>query len=108
MRGVSKASQIAGQEQVEALLRAGSVDPAALAEDLFGVTGALASSAGLRRALTDPSRDGEAKAGLVAQLFGGKISGSAIDLVSGLVRGRGRGSPRRCIPAVAARRGSRW
>ncbi|MBK6873681.1 MAG: F0F1 ATP synthase subunit delta [Kineosporiaceae bacterium] len=88
MRGVSKASQIAGQEQVEALLRAGSVDPAALAEDLFGVTGALASSAGLRRALTDPSRDGEAKAGLVAQLFGGKISGSAIDLVSGLVRGR--------------------
>lgn len=88
MRGVSKVSQAAGQEQVEALLRAGSVEPAALAEDLFGITGALAASAGLRRALTDPSRDGEAKASLVTRLFGDKVSGVAVDLISGLVRGR--------------------
>lgn len=88
MRGVSKASLASGQEQVETLLRAGGVQPDVLAEDLFGITGALAGSPGLRRALTDPSRDGEAKAGLIARLFGGKVSGEAIDLVSGLVRSR--------------------
>jgi len=88
MRGVSKASLASGREQVEALLRTGGLQPDVLAEDLFGITGALAGSPGLRRALTDPSRDGEAKAGLVAGLFGGKVSGEAIDLVSGLVRSR--------------------
>ncbi len=88
MRGTSRGSLSAGQERLETLLSAPGTDPAALAEDLFGVTGALAGSPGLRRALTDPSRDGEAKASLIANLFGGKVSGAAVDLVAGLVRSR--------------------
>ncbi|MFZ0158655.1 MAG: F0F1 ATP synthase subunit delta [Kineosporiaceae bacterium] len=88
MRGTSRGSLSAGEERLETLLASAGTDPAALSEDLFGVTGALAGSPGLRRALTDPSRDGEAKASLVANLFGGKVSGAAVDLVSGLVRSR--------------------
>jgi F-type H+-transporting ATPase subunit delta len=88
MRGISRGSMAAGQERLEALLSSGGAEPAALGEDLFGVTSALAGSPGLRRALTDPSRDGQSKAALVTRLFGGKVSEQAVDLVSGLVRGR--------------------
>ncbi len=91
MRGASRESLAAGREGLESLLasgRSGGAGASQVAEDLFGVTGALAGSAGLRRALTDPSRDGEAKAALVARLFGAKVSGGVVDLVSGLVRGR--------------------
>lgn len=88
MRGASRAALAAGQERLESLLAASGTDAAGLGDDLFGVTGALAGNPGLRRAFTDPSRDGEAKARLAAQLFGGKVSGAAVDLFSGLVRGR--------------------
>jgi F-type H+-transporting ATPase subunit delta len=60
----------------------------ALAEDLFGVTGALDSSASLRRALVDPSRDATAKCGLVEGLFGSKISAKALDVLKVLVSQR--------------------
>ena len=45
-------------------------------EDLFSVTAVLDSSASLRRALTDPSRDAAARRGLVSALFGGRVSAS--------------------------------
>lgn len=89
MRRTSRDSLAAARERLETLL--GGLDAtaaAAVADDLFGVTGALAGSAALRRSLTDPSRDGEAKATLVSRLFGGKISDIAVDLVSGVVRSR--------------------
>lgn len=86
MQGVSRAAFVAGQERLETVLA--GADPAALGEDLFTVTAVLAGSPALRRALTDPSRDGEAKAGLVARLFGGRVGDGALDLLSGLVRDR--------------------
>jgi F-type H+-transporting ATPase subunit delta len=88
MRGASRESLALGRERLEALLASTGVDAAAVAEDLFGITGALAGNAGLRRALTDPSREGAAKATLVTRLFGGKVTDGVVDLVSGLVRGR--------------------
>lgn len=91
LRGVSRESLAAGQERLETLLAAPGTNAAALAEDLFGVTGALAANPGLRRALTDPSREGEAKAGLISRLLSGKVSGSALDLLAGLVRSRWSG-----------------
>ena len=42
------------------------------------------SSAGLRRALTDPSRNGDEKSALVRQLVGGKVSADAAEIASGL------------------------
>jgi F-type H+-transporting ATPase subunit delta len=88
MRGVSRGTFAEAEERFEALLGSGGADPAAIGEDLFGVTGVLASHPGVRRALTDPSRDGAAKSALVEQLFAGKVGDAVIDLLSGLVRGR--------------------
>ena len=92
MQGISRESFAAGQERLEALLAAttatAGVDAAALGEDLFGVTDLLAGNPGLRRALTDPSREGEAKAQLMSRLLAGKVGGATVDLAAGLVRDR--------------------
>lgn len=86
MRGTSRASLLAAEERLEPLL--GSVDGIALGEELFAVARLLDSSAALRRALTDPSRSGDAKAELVERLLRGKVADPATDVVAGLVRDR--------------------
>ena len=55
---------------------------AQLSGDLFGVVDSLDSSAGLTRALSDPSAPVEAKSGLVGRLFGSRISPEAAGVVS--------------------------
>jgi len=87
MQGSSRAAFASGRDAFAAALGSGA-DSSALAEDLFGVTGALDSSASLRRALVDPSRDATAKSGLVDALFGSKISPVAADLLKALVSQR--------------------
>jgi F-type H+-transporting ATPase subunit delta len=85
MQGSSRAAFAAGHDAFAAALGSGA---AALAEDLFGITGALDSSASLRRALVDPSRDGTAKGGLVDALFGPRISATTTGLLKALVSQR--------------------
>lgn len=87
MQGASRESFAAGRQRLETVL-AGPMPAAAIGEDLFGVTDLLAANPGLRRALTDPSRDGGAKAQLVARLLTGRVSGPTVDLLAGLARGR--------------------
>jgi F-type H+-transporting ATPase subunit delta len=73
---------------LDALLAGGpgrAVEPAALADDLFGVCGALESSAALRRALTDPTREASAKGELVRRLFADKVGAPAVQLVTSVV-----------------------
>jgi F-type H+-transporting ATPase subunit delta len=88
MQGVSRVTYATGQEGMEGILTAPGTDPASVAADLFAVTGVLAAHPGLRRALTDPSREGEAKAGLITRLLGGKVGDGTLDLLAGLARGR--------------------
>ncbi|MGW2094059.1 F0F1 ATP synthase subunit delta [Promicromonospora sukumoe] len=90
MRGSSGASLTAAQERFEPVLRAAGADALTLGEQLLTLVSALDGSAALRRSLADPSRDGEAKAGLVANLLGG-FDGRVVDLVSGLARARWSG-----------------
>jgi len=87
MQGSSRAAFAAGHDAFVAALGSGA-DGSALAEDLFGVTAALDSSASLRRALVDPSRDATAKSGLVEALFGPKIGAEATGLLKALVSQR--------------------
>lgn len=87
MQGSSRAALVAGHDAFATALSSGA-DASALAEDLFAVTGALDSSASLRRALVDPSRDSTAKRGLIEGLFGPKISDTAVDLLKALVSQR--------------------
>ncbi|HET9654691.1 MAG TPA: F0F1 ATP synthase subunit delta [Kineosporiaceae bacterium] len=101
MRGISRESLAAGQERLEALLSARGAQPQALGDELFAVANLLAGNASLRRALTDPSREAEDKAGLVQRLLTGKVSGETLDLLAGLVRGRW-GSPLDLADALEA------
>lgn len=87
MRGSSGASLKAAQERFEPVLRAAGADALTLGEQLLTFVSALDDSAALRRSLADPSREGEAKAGLVADLLSG-FDERVVDLVSGLVRSR--------------------
>lgn len=87
MQGSSRAAFAAGHDAFTAALGSGA-ERSTLAEDLFGVTGALDSSASLRRALVDPSRDATAKRTLVENLFGPKISAEANGVLKALVSGR--------------------
>jgi F-type H+-transporting ATPase subunit delta len=57
-------------------------------EDLFGVASVLRAEPGLRRTVTDASTDASAKSGLIRQIFGGRISDVAVDLVADAVERR--------------------
>ena len=85
MAGVSSESLTAALVALEAKLPFASLQ---LAKELFGILGTVDSSAGLRRALTDPSRSGDEKSALIKQLFGGKVSADAVDIAGGLASSR--------------------
>lgn len=87
MQGSSRAAFAVGHDAFVAALASGA-DVSALAEDLFAVTAALDSSASLRRALVDPSRDSSAKRGLVEALFGPKVRDHATGVLKILVSQR--------------------
>ena len=80
MRGSSRAAAAAGMDALREVV--GSVDAADLAEQLFAAGSTIDGSATLRRALTDPSREGEAKDGLARRLFGGKVSDQATHVLA--------------------------
>jgi F-type H+-transporting ATPase subunit delta len=88
MQGSSRASLAAAEERLEALLGVPDVDRTATADGLFAVASLLDSNVSLRRALTDPSQEGEAKAGLATRLLEGRLPGGVVDLVAGLARSR--------------------
>ncbi len=87
MRGSSRASAAAAQAALDAALTP-KADSTSLGEELFAVTAVIDSSASLRRALADPSREGQAKRALASSLFGGKVSATAASLVEESVAGR--------------------
>lgn len=85
MAGVSSESLTKALTELEAKLPFASLQ---LAKELFGILGAVDSSAGLRRALTDASRGGDEKSALIRKLFGGKVSAEAADIAAGLASSR--------------------
>jgi F-type H+-transporting ATPase subunit delta len=85
MAGISSESLTTALAQLEAKLPNASLQ---LAKELFGILGTVDSSAGLRRALTDPSRSGDEKSALVKRLFGGNVSADAAQIASGLAGSR--------------------
>lgn len=88
MRATSEASTAAAGERWEPVLRSSGEEARRYGEQLFAVADTLAGSASLRRALTDPSRDGESKARLVASLFRTRVAPEVVDLLGGLARSR--------------------
>ncbi|OIJ90637.1 F0F1 ATP synthase subunit delta [Streptomyces monashensis] len=88
MNGASREALAAARERLDTLTDSTSVDAVSLADELAAVTALLDREAGLRRVLTDPAQQAEAKAELVQRLIGGQVSGPTADLVSGMARAR--------------------
>jgi F-type H+-transporting ATPase subunit delta len=84
MLGASRAAAAAGQQALDAALGK-ALDPAAVAEDLFGVARAVDSSASLRRALTDPTRAAADKSALITGLVAAKVGAPALGILQALV-----------------------
>ncbi|HLS48381.1 MAG TPA: F0F1 ATP synthase subunit delta [Actinomycetaceae bacterium] len=88
MRASSQAALRAGAERWEPVLREVGEDARGFGEQLYGVADTLHGSGSLRRALTDPSRDGEDKAKLARAVFAPHAASQVVDLIAGLVRSR--------------------
>jgi F-type H+-transporting ATPase subunit delta len=65
-----------------------SGDSATLGEELFAVAAVLRSEAAVRRIATDASIEGDAKAGLMGNVFGSALGSDAVDLVKDAVQRR--------------------
>ncbi|MEU8345702.1 ATP synthase F1 subcomplex delta subunit [Actinomadura meyerae] len=81
---VSRASLAQARTRLEAVIP--SADLAALGADLFAVLHLIDREHGLRRAVSDPARDGADKAQLVQILLEGKVSPAALGLVADVVQ----------------------
>lgn len=86
LRGASAASL----DTVLAAVDASGDSGAELGDQLFGVVAALDSSPALRRVLTDPSTEDEAKRGLASSVFGEAVSAATIEVVRAAVGSRWR------------------
>ena len=80
MRGSSRAAAAAGLDALQQVV--GSIDAADLAEQFFAAGAIVEGNATLRRALTDPSREGSAKSELARRLFDGKVSDQATQVLA--------------------------
>jgi F-type H+-transporting ATPase subunit delta len=87
MQGSSRSAAAAVENTFQGVLD-GEVDRARLAEDLFGISDALDGTVALRRAVADPSREGEPKAALVERLFAGKVGPEALVVAKAAARQR--------------------
>lgn len=88
LQGASRESFAAARETLSTLVRSGDTDLHALGDDLFAVTAVLDEQGPLRRALTDPSRNGDDRTALVRGVFGDKVGTSALDVLAWAVRAR--------------------
>jgi F-type H+-transporting ATPase subunit delta len=87
MRGASRASLAQVSDQLSATATSKAIADA-IGDELFSVVKLLDSEHGLRRALTDPARQADAKAGLVRSLLSEKVSAQTLDLMAGLAAAR--------------------
>ena len=81
--GTSRASVLTLRKALtDAVSKQSANDAATFASELFTILTVLSSSVGLRRALTDNSRDKSAKADLISNLFGKNIKSEAQALLT--------------------------
>jgi len=88
MRRTSQVSLDAVAAGYEPVLRAAGPQAGELGDQLFAVVDALDASSTLRRALSDPARDGDAKATLAAELLAGRADERVVEVLSALARAR--------------------
>ena len=83
--GSSRKSLVASRVLLDAAVKGADANSAsAVSSELFFVADVLSSNIAVRRALTDPSRDGTAKAAFISDLLGKKIGALALGLITEL------------------------
>ncbi len=83
--GSSRKSLVTARASLDAALKGVDANSAStLSSEIFFAADVLSTSIAVRRALTDPSRDGKAKAAFISELFGKKIGALALGLVTEL------------------------
>lgn len=87
MRGTSRIARDAVLDAFDSVAMAAGADGVLLAEQLFAAVDVLDATGSLRRALTDPGRDGGDKASLVESLFG-KFDPRVVTVIAGLASAR--------------------
>jgi F-type H+-transporting ATPase subunit delta len=97
MRAASRDSYVAARERLDSLLpasgrgrsKANQVrEIVQIAEDLLAVASLLSTEPRLRRALSDPSRSGEDRGGLLRAVLGNRLSEPALELAGAVAAGR--------------------
>lgn len=89
MHAASRESYGAASERLEAFVR--GADPSAVtttADELLAVADLLRREPRLRRALSDPARSGEDRAGLLRDVFTGRLGSETSELLTSLVAAR--------------------
>lgn len=84
MRGISAKSLA----EVLAAVNADQGSADALGDELFNVVGVLDGAPALRRILTDPSTEDQAKARLATTVFGGKVGDGTLKVITVAVQSR--------------------
>jgi F-type H+-transporting ATPase subunit delta len=84
MRGASRASFVQAAERLESVLS--SADPVSLGDELFAVLRLLDREHVLRRALSDPARPADQRAGLASAVLDGKVAASTADFIADVAR----------------------
>ena len=87
MLGSSGASIARLTDELVAAISGGG-DGAALGDDLLAAAEVLRGQVALRRAMTDPSTEAAAKAGLARSVFGSHLGAAAVDLVASAASAR--------------------
>ena len=83
--GSSRKSLVASRVSLDDAIKGADANSAsALSSELFFVADVLSTNIAVRRALTDPSRDGTAKAAFISDLLGKKIGALALGLITEL------------------------
>jgi len=83
--GSSRKSLVTSRVSLDAAVKGADANSAsALSSELFFVADVLSTNIAVRRALTDPSRDGKAKAAFISDLLGKKIGALALGLITEL------------------------
>ena len=88
LQGASRESLAAARETLGTLIRSGDADLATISDELFGLTAVIDREGGLRRALTDPARPADDRAGLARAVLAGHASEATMDVVVWAVRAR--------------------
>lgn len=88
LHGASRDSYAAARETLGTLIRSADTDLVALSDSLFDLTALLDREHALRRALTDPARSGDDRAGLARAVLGEQVGPAALDILVWAVRAR--------------------